>query len=170
MEIPKILYHGTNASFKRFNEDFIKYVGCNGDGFYFTRCPKYAKSYGKNVLKCTLQIKNPIYPKIKFLSLKNYIDLLNELFKDNEYKDGLKNYGFFKDEDFIFFAQTKAKELNNKNDDYNAIFDLVHTVTGSVRVIAEKLKKCTGIYFDSVVSETMNEYVVFKPKQINILN
>lgn len=169
IEIPKMLFHGTNSNFTEFDENFIRYVGANGDGFYFTPDKHYAKTYGENIKKCELDIKNPIYPGIKFLNKSHYKKLLKELFNDEEYKDDLKNYGFFNDNDFESFAEAKAEELHNKNDDYEAIFDLVNTAVGSVRVVAEKLRKCTGIYFDAVVSVGMGEYVVFKSNQITIL-
>ena len=56
-----IVYHGTNA---KFNEFSAEYTGKGNDqigsGFYFTDNSDVAYGYGKNILKCEIEIDNPI--------------------------------------------------------------------------------------------------------------
>lgn len=59
----RVCYHGTNAEFKEFKEEFISQssgnIGWFGKGFYFTDSAKLAGTYGKNVRKFYLNIRNP---------------------------------------------------------------------------------------------------------------
>lgn len=58
-----VCYHGTNAEFAEFKEDFISEnsgnIGRFGKGFYFTNSKKLAQSYGNNLKKCYLNITRP---------------------------------------------------------------------------------------------------------------
>lgn len=58
-----VCYHGTNAQFDEFKEDFISSnsgnIGWFGKGFYFTNSLKLAKSYGSIQRKCYLNITHP---------------------------------------------------------------------------------------------------------------
>lgn len=58
-----VCYHGTNAQFDEFKEEFISSnsgnVGWFGKGFYFTDSEKLAKSYGNILRRCYLDIRNP---------------------------------------------------------------------------------------------------------------
>lgn len=58
-----VCYHGTNAEFSEFKEEFISQnsgnIGWFGKGFYFTNSKKLAQSYGSNLKKCYLNITNP---------------------------------------------------------------------------------------------------------------
>ena len=64
----RVCYHGTDAEFSEFKEEFISQnsgnIGWFGKGFYFTDSSKLAGRYGKNVRKFYLNITNPfIYSK-----------------------------------------------------------------------------------------------------------
>lgn len=165
-----ILYHGTNKDFDLFDTSKSKYVGCNGDGLYFASNKNYAKTYGKNIKKVSVTILNPLTPETNILTLKNYKKILLHIWKNTEFKEDLKNYGYFKDSDFKNFMTKKAKELYNKKNDYNAFFDLVHTSIGSLKELLNIVKIVNNIYFDGVISKNMDEYVIFNNEQIKILN
>lgn len=58
-----VCYHGTDADFKDFKDEFISQnsgnIGWFGKGFYFTDSSKLAQSYGSNLKKCYLNIVKP---------------------------------------------------------------------------------------------------------------
>lgn len=58
-----VCYHGTDAQFEEFKEDFISQnsgnIGWFGKGFYFTDNTKLASTYGKNLKRCYLNITKP---------------------------------------------------------------------------------------------------------------
>jgi hypothetical protein len=164
-----ILYHGSSSDFKKFDTKKIKYVGCNGDGFYFTPSPSYARTYGEVVKAYKVSIKNPLYPMKKFLNYGDYCKILSFLWSQKEYAQDLKNYGWFNDCDFIEFRNAKAKELDAIQDDYRALFDLTHSVTGSIRYLAQIITKVVKKDIDGVASPMMAEYVAFYPEQISLI-
>ena len=51
---PIMFYHGTNSKFDNFNDKFS-----GGIGFHFTKDPAATKTFGKNVIRAYLNIKNP---------------------------------------------------------------------------------------------------------------
>jgi len=51
VEIPTVVYHGTDAKFDTFKE--------SKNGIYFTDNPNQASKFGKNIKKATLNLKNP---------------------------------------------------------------------------------------------------------------
>ena len=55
---PLIVYHGTKNEFYKFDTD-KQLRGWLGKGFYFSKNKIEAKDYGKRLLKCFLNIKNP---------------------------------------------------------------------------------------------------------------
>lgn len=69
---PLVVYHGTNNTINQFD---LKFIGSNkgnfghyGYGIYFSYDMKEAQYYGKNIIKCYLNIKNPFYGgKIEYL-------------------------------------------------------------------------------------------------------
>ena len=154
------LYHGSNFDFLTFDESKIKYVGCNGDGFYFTPDIHEAKKYGSITNRYKVNLKNPIYPKCTILSVDNYKRLLNTIDVND-----LRNYGWFNDNEKKSFIELKSNEFFNMKDDYRALFDLTITSTGSIREIANKLKG-QNINIDGVVSPKFREVVAFYPSQI----
>ena len=163
------LYHGSNNHFKEFDVSKIRYVGCNGDGFYFASVESYAKTYGKIVKNWSVEIKNPLTPEFKKMSLKDYERIILFIWEKTEYKEDLKNYGYFNDYEFYFFMKNKALEFFNKKTDYSALFDLVHTTIGSLKELFKIVRKVTKFNFDGVISKRMDEYVVFSPKQIKLI-
>lgn len=164
------LYHGSSVDFERFDPAKIKYVGCNGDGFYFTPDLHMAKTYGDIVKAYEVVISHPLKPNTKKLTLPNYEDLITHIWKNTDCRNDLKNYGWFNDSDFNSFMKAKALELFNRGDDYGALFDLTHSVTGSMRTLFSMLEKSTGQLFNGVISEGFHEWVAFHPSQIKVIN
>ena len=68
-----IVYHGTNA---KFNEFSVEYTGKGNDqigsGFYFADRKEVAEGYGNNILKCEIEINNPIRLTKDHVNLRDY--------------------------------------------------------------------------------------------------
>ena len=80
----KRMFHGTNASFQAFNRKKIGSVNgtAAGFGFYFgTR--KRAEAYGSTVLKCNLDLMQPVSNKRITLPM----DVIRTLLTDSGYMD-----------------------------------------------------------------------------------
>jgi hypothetical protein len=75
---PKVVFHGTNATFTRFDEDFTGSktgnLGHYGKGFYFSDDIREAKGYGKNVIESFLSMENP------FVATRDNINSIREEF------------------------------------------------------------------------------------------
>jgi len=56
---PLMMYHWTNANFKKFDNKYKSSTNW-GDGFYFISSEKWALDYWKNVKKAYLDVKNPL--------------------------------------------------------------------------------------------------------------
>jgi len=167
--VPMVLYHGSNNSFDVFNVKTIRYVGSNGDGFYFSPDSHESMRYGDNVREFFLKIENPLSPNEKNLSTENFKAIIQYIWDNTEYREDLKNYGYFDDEQFQSFRDKLAEDLSQK-DDYSALFDLTHTTTGSIKELAQIVEKSTEIKFDGVISPMFREYVAFYPNQIKSTN
>ena len=77
---PKTVYHGTDADFTMFSYGEIGKttgVGILGHGFYFTDKRASAKKYGKNVLPCYLEMRNPYHASEKDFYRINETELKN---------------------------------------------------------------------------------------------
>jgi hypothetical protein len=59
---PLVVYHGTKNEFYEFDTN-KQLKGWLGRGFYFSKNKTEAKDYGKRLLKCFLNIKNPFIIK-----------------------------------------------------------------------------------------------------------
>ena len=60
---PKVVYHGTKADFTVFDKNTFgkNMFNAFGNGFYFTDKKSVTRSYGSNVIKAYLSIKNPYH-------------------------------------------------------------------------------------------------------------
>ncbi len=62
---PLVVYHGSNTSFKSFEQDRIgSYTGNfghYGHGFYFSYDPREAKTYGNNIFPVYVKMEKPFY-------------------------------------------------------------------------------------------------------------
>lgn len=80
----KVMYHGTSASFSQFDRKKIGSVNgtAAGFGFYFgTR--KRAETYGTTVMRCSLDLMQPVSNKRITLP----VDVIRVLLRDSGYMD-----------------------------------------------------------------------------------
>jgi ADP-Ribosyltransferase in polyvalent proteins len=166
---PMVLYHGSKSSFDSFDTKHIRYVGNNGDGFYFSPDAHESKMYGDNVREFYLKIENPLSPNDKNLSTDSFKSILQYIWDNTDHREDLKNYGYFDDEQFESFRDALAEDLSKK-DDYSALFDLTLTAVGSIRELAKITEASTGIKYDGVISPVFREYVAFFPNQIKSID
>lgn len=92
-----VCYHGTNAQFAEFQEDFISSnsgnIGWFGKGFYFTDNETLAKSYGSTIRKCYLDIRNPFI----YSSPDSIYTLLSLNISPRSYDGRLQPYAYLDD-------------------------------------------------------------------------
>ena len=90
---PIVVYHGTNAHFKRFDASYMGQTddGFYGQGFYFTEEIDDAKDYGNVIMEAYLKITNPFYLR-SYSSLGSAVglDLRDDLAKLKGMPVGLK--------------------------------------------------------------------------------
>ena len=105
-----VCYHGTNAQFKEFKDDFISSnsgnIGWFGKGFYFTSSAKLASHYGSNLRKCYLNITNPFV----YSSPNSIWTLLQLGISPRSYDGKLQPYAYLEDETPIEEFTTAIKE------------------------------------------------------------
>lgn len=70
---PLVVYHGTKNQFYEFDTN-KQLKGWLGKGFYFSKNKAEAKDYGKTLLKCFLNIKNPFVVKGDLVNEDGTID------------------------------------------------------------------------------------------------
>jgi hypothetical protein len=84
VEIPTVVYHGTDAKFDAFKD--------SKNGIYFTDNPNQASKFGKNIKKATLNLKNPYV--IKSFKFDSGLGEKFELWKNKIKKMlGSRDYG-----------------------------------------------------------------------------
>jgi len=92
-----VCYHGTNAQFEDFKDDFISTSSGNfgwfGVGFYFTDSLKLAQSYGSIQRKCYLNITKPFV----YSSKDNVYELLLLGVEPRSYDGHLMPYAYMDD-------------------------------------------------------------------------
>ena len=62
IDIPEVLFHGTNELFEFFDSASVGKQtdsGIYGEGFYFSACKSEAAKYGPHVLEVRLSLSNP---------------------------------------------------------------------------------------------------------------
>lgn len=93
----RVCYHGTDSEFTEFKEEFISQnsgnIGWFGKGFYFTDSAKLAGTYGKNVRKFYLNIKNPFI----YSSEDSIYTLLSLGISPRVYENRLQPYAYIDD-------------------------------------------------------------------------
>lgn len=89
-----VCYHGTNAEFEEFKEEFISSSSGNfgwfGKGFYFTNSEKVSKQYGNIRKKCYLNITKPF----KFFDKDSVWELIMIGGHPRTYNDRLVPYAY----------------------------------------------------------------------------
>ena len=126
-----LCYHGTNAQFDDFLDDFIgtnsNNIGWFGKGFYFTDSAKLASSYGSILRKCYLNITHPFifssedsiyelynlgYEHVRIFNDRlapfAYLDEADNYMVD-EFTDVIKSAGY----DGVVFSYRQAKYKGN---------------------------------------------------------
>lgn len=93
---PLICYHGSNTEFDNFDNSKIK-IGWLGKGFYFTDDKKIAKTFGKKIMTCYINLKKPYIaesndPSGLITELKNKYNLSLE--HESDISIVLKKKGF----------------------------------------------------------------------------
>ena len=105
----KVCYHGTNAEFKEFKEEFIASssgnIGWFGKGFYFTDSTKLASSYGSKLRKAYLNIKKPFI----YSSEDSIYTLLSLGIKPRVYNNRLQPYAYVEDAQIEEFTEAIKK-------------------------------------------------------------
>ncbi len=148
---PKVVYHGTRASFNTFIlKPEVEFGRALGDGFYFTenykRAFRYAngitgKDHGGHIMSVYLDIKKPFY--ITEQNKMNYGDELNEglsdgkydgvidtrngtylVFSSNQIKSATDNIGTFdKGNDDIRYSLKESKMNEDADEENSNIYD-----------------------------------------------
>ena len=176
-----IVYHGTNA---KFNEFSAEYTGKGNDqigsGFYFADRKEVAERYGNNILKCEIEINNPIRLTKDHVNLRDYpLNLTAEQVADiiklspNVYdmdETCLWNYsdisGYSK-EDLDFVIEDIAEDfVRNEYDNLMYLEDFYRDYPTEFRTAINKV-----LGYDGVIQtfDDGNFYVCWFPEQIKIL-
>lgn len=142
-----VCYHGTNAQFDEFKEDFISSasgnIGWFGKGFYFTNSLKLAKSYGSIQRKCYLNITRPFV----YSSEDSLWELLSHGIETHSYNGRLQPYAYLDDPEPIENFTRAIKELG-----YDG-------VKFSYRQANYRPNNVTG-------ASSATEYVCFRPDRV----
>jgi cell fate (sporulation/competence/biofilm development) regulator YlbF (YheA/YmcA/DUF963 family) len=103
---PIRLYHGTTATFKKFDPNFANTEALFGPGFYFTSDQNVAGGYAEIGVKTGGSIKT------MFLNMKNPLDM-EKLYTEKESTDIINNYSNFwrKKREGDIFIQRKVKNI-----------------------------------------------------------
>lgn len=149
---PKVMYHGTNASFSTFDKAKAK-PGAYGRGFYFTSEQSQANVYGKTI-DAYLKIENPLSPGETKITEKQIRAFLKAVAENEDYS--IENYGTY-DVDEI------AQKITSR-DAFSVIQDVSATAIGDVGEAIDLFNSVNGTRFDGVITPT--ESVVYQPTQI----
>lgn len=152
IEIPEILYHGTNAQFEQFDPAL---KGSNTQyrntvhGFFFCEKPEHAAMFGKHILVATISMEKPVDLRIHgIFNNKDQASMLCEMAFDVKLSPA---WALKKIYNYIGLGEImEFYELLNSQ--------YAHDVF------------CSAGY-DGIVSDmgdNNNEYIVFNPSQITI--
>lgn len=151
--IPKIVYHGTNAHFDFFD---LSFKGSNTGwantihGFFFTENIDHAKMFGDNILTCEIEIVKPLNIVLhQIFSIESQAAVIFEALSDR--------------------VLSPKKALKRLNEDIGLgeigdLFDTLHSED------AHRIIRKYG--YDGIISHFGNdhlEYIAFDPKQIKII-
>ena len=147
---PRVMYHGTNASFDTFDiEKFGKTdSGHYGKGFYFEMRRAFAKSYGKKVMK--------VYLKANNIFNADNVNLL-EYLKETNFITQKKYKQLLKDSRLILDMPIKDRVFASK-----AVKDKEKRALAEYRALFSEALKEQG--YDGIQHYT--EFVAFSPNQI----
>lgn len=151
---PKVMYHGSQASFTAFDKKKARSSGLYGRGFYFTDSDTHAGQYG-SLYQVYLKVENPLTPDGSTVT-KAQVKKFLEAVAENEDDYSIENYGTY-DVDEIM------KKVYKK-DAFAVIQDINATAIGDMVEAVKLFNEVNGTEFDGIVVPT--ETVVFEPTQI----
>lgn len=138
---PFVVYHGTDASFTRFDKNFTGSktgnLGHYGDGFYFSDDIREAGGYGDKIIESFLSIKKP------FIATKENIDSIREEFGHKKepvsinsewlltslkgkYPVGYKLASGLISEEGSGWSKLTSRDYKESNIDLNTVSDMVN--------------------------------------------
>ena len=151
---PKVMYHGSTASFTEFDKRKAKSSGLYGRGFYFTNSDSHAGQYG-NLYQVYLKVDNPLTPDGSTVT-KTQVRKFLEAVADNEDDYSIENYGTYDVNEIL-------KNVYQK-DAFTVIQDVNATAIGDFVEAVKLFNEVNGTKYDGIVVPT--ETVVFDPTQI----
>lgn len=151
---PKVMYHGSAASFTAFDKKKARSSGLYGRGFYFTDSDSHAGQYG-SPYQVYLKVENPLTPgggMVTRTQVKKFLEAVAE----NEDDYSIENYGTY-----------DVGEILNKvyqKDAFALIQDVNATAIGDFVEAVKLFNEVNGTEYDGIIVPT--ETVVFEPTQI----
>jgi len=156
------VFHGSNYNFSKFSHSKIgsSKGTAQGRGFYFTRNKKEAESYGKNVKKFYLKMKNPAIGSFNDGFTQKTISK-NDLEKVLKSGD-LSDYG-----EFASRSKVASDLLKYNTNDVDIINDAgVSIFRNNWKKTLEKFRKYTGIDGSIAGDTKTTHYVAYNTDQI----
>ena len=149
---PKIVYHGTNVDFEKFDPRLSRDIGSH----FGTKAQ--AETFGKKVIPVYLSIKNPLRVDDNFSTLNGLGRFLNDIYYEvdmtSEESDKLHAY-----------AKKVSQEWSDDRDSDNTVIPEAKKFWK----LAEKVLKRSGfdglVYGNKIEGEG-DSYVVFSPNQV----
>ena len=154
---PKVMYHGSNAQFTKFDKSKAKSSGLYGKGFYFTDSASHAGTYG-NQYEVYLDIRNPLQEGAATVTRSQVRSYLEAIAENEDYS--IENYGTYDIDKVLDIVMGK----NSSADAFAVIQDINATAVGDMVEAAELFNTTSGTNFDGIVVPT--ETVAFRPEQI----
>lgn len=151
---PKVMYHGSTASFTVFDKRKAKSSGHFGRGFYFTDSDSHAGQYG-NAYQVYLKIENPLESG-KSTVTKTQVRKFLKAVAENEDDYSIENYGTYDIDEIL--------KTVYKKDTFSVIYDVNMTAIGDMVEAVKLFNEVNGTNFDGIIVPT--ETVVFEPNQI----
>ena len=144
----KVMYHGTTCAFQSFDRKKIGSVNgtAAGFGFYFGTL-KRAETYGTTVLKCSLNLMQPVSNKRITLTM----DVIRTLLTDSGYMDNYER-----------LSDALRDILSGCTSDTEIIGDIINA-TGSY-VVLDLLR---GIGYN--YTNDVKDVIMFCPNDVKIL-
>lgn len=179
MQVPEVVYHGTDNVFDTFSFDKIGRNGmAEGVGFYFTDSLQTAQGYGKNILKCHIELNKPITADTKKLTPNQIGRIINEATKiesemyGSDLKDTfLSNCVDTYSNPWKYCIDRAVGMIYSKSKSNVEMLNELAFIAGN-EVTNRAIIKATG--YDGIISTAPEReetyYIVFTPEQITVLD
>lgn len=150
---PRVMYHGSDATFSVFDVNKAKASGYYGKGFYFTDSESHASTYGK-LYPAYLSVQMPLeYGKNK-ISKNQIIAFLEAVAENEDYS--IENYGTY--------DISEIMSRITSTDAFSVIQDVNATAIGDMVEAVKLFNSINSTKFDGIITPT--ETIVFEPTQI----